>query len=359
MRIIASNLFIALILWGSSIVAQTDTTAPVSVDPELLNILNSKLPKKYVIEDIKVTGAKFFDPAIVISVSGLAVGDEVTLPGGDAFAKAINRLWQQKLFSAVNIYIIKLEGRAIWLEIVAKERPTLSAFHFKGVRNSEADELKTKSGVFENRVVTENMRLSALENIQKYYVDKGYKNVKVDLDEIPDPKAEGKVIINFNIRKGDKVRIEDVHFFGVENVSEQKLKAQLKGTKEMSNLTLFPSVSKSVYGEIKKKTFKDFVKEKGFFHPTKILEFLDPWFRFKLLSNSKFNEKKYNEDKEKVLAYLNSQGYRDAQIIADTQYLNSKGNLIVDFKIDEGNKYYFGNLTWKGNTKYTDSILQL
>jgi hypothetical protein len=89
----------------------SDSVPGASVDPELYNILNGKVPKKYVIQEIKVTGAKLFDPAIVISVSGLAVGDEVTLPGGDLFSKAINRLWTQNMFTNINIYITKLEGR--------------------------------------------------------------------------------------------------------------------------------------------------------------------------------------------------------------------------------------------------------
>ena len=105
-------------------------------------IVVAKIPKKYIIQDIKVTGARVFDPAIVISVSGLAVGEEITLPGGDQFAKAITRLWAQNMFTNINIFITKLEGRSIWIELVATERPMLSDFRFKGVKKTEADELK-------------------------------------------------------------------------------------------------------------------------------------------------------------------------------------------------------------------------
>lgn len=372
MRVIGTLLILTGLFFTKNAAAQIDSipvkqdsaiaaqdTLPASVDPELLNILNSKAPKKYIIQDIKVTGAKLFDPAIVISVSGMAVGDEVTLPGGDLFSKAINRLWTQNMFTNINVYITKLEGRNIWVEIVATERPMLSDFRFKGTKKGESDELKDKVGVFQNRVVTDNMRLNAIENINKYYIEKGYLQVKVNINEIPDPKSTGKVIFEFDVNKGRKVKVDNIHFFGNETISEQKLKGQLKGTKEMSKITLFPEKVESPYGEVKTKSWSEFKKEKGYFYPSKIRDYIEPWFRFRMFANAKFNEKKYGEDKEKILTYLNSQGFRDAQIAADTQYLNAKGNLNVDLKVDEGRKYYFGNMSWKGNTKYSDSLLTL
>jgi len=336
-----------------------DTVPGASVDPELMGILDAKIQKKYIIQDIKVTGARVFDPAIVISVSGLAVGEEITLPGGDQFSKAITRLWAQNMFTNINIYITKLEGRAIWVEMVATERPMLSDFKFKGVKKSEADELKDKVAVFQNRVVTDNMKLTSLENIKKYYVEKGFMNVKTTIEEIPDPKSTGKVIFNFVIDKGRKVKIDEIHFFGEETIPEQKLKGQLKGTKEMTKFTLHPPPVMSPYGEIKKVTFKEYMHDWGFLSPSKTRDYLDPWFRFKMFANAKFNEKKYNEDKEKVITYMNSQGFRDAEIVSDTLVFNQKGNLNVNLKVEEGSRYYFGNITWKGNTKYSDSLLTL
>ena len=336
-----------------------DTVPLASVDPELMAILDAKIPKKYIIQDIKVTGARVFDPAIVISVSGLAIGEEITLPGGDQFGKAITRLWAQNMFTNINIYITKLEGRSIWVEMVATERPMLSDFKFKGVKNSEADELKDKVAVYQNRVVTDNMKLTSIENIKKYFVEKGFMNVKTEIEEIPDPKSTGKVIFNFVIDKGRKVKIDEIHFFGQETISEQKLKAQLKGTKEMSKMTLYPATIKSPYGEIKKISFKEYMNDWGFLSPSKTRDYLEPWFRFKMFANAKFNEKKYNDDKEKVVTYMNSQGFRDAQIVVDTLVFNEKGNLNVNLKVEEGSRYHFGNITWKGNTKYGDSVLSL
>lgn len=367
MRVTGTFLILTALFFANITAAQiqpasgsiNDTIPAPSVDPELLNIMNAKTPRRYVIQDIKVTGAKYFDPAIVISVSGLAVGDEVTLPGGDLFSKAINRLWTQNMFTNINVYITKIEGRDIWIEIVATERPMLSNIRFKGIRKTEADELKDKIGVYKNRVATDNMRLTAIENIRKFYIEKGFMKVDVQINEFPDPKNAGKTIFEFDVKKGEKIRIENIHFFGQQYVSERDLKGKLKGTKEMSKFTLNPPPVSSPYGEVKSQTFKEFLKEKGYLYPSKIKDYLEPWFRFKLFANAKFNEKKYLEDKEKILTYLNSKGFRDAQIVADTQYVNARGNLNVDFKIDEGRKYYFGNIYWKGNTKYSDSILSV
>ena len=339
--------------------AQNDTLPGASVDPALMSLYSGKYPRKYTIADIQVKGNKAFDPAIVISVSGLAIGDEVTIPGGDNFAKAISKLWTQNMFTNINIYITKLEGDNIWIEIDAVERPMLSDFKFKNVRKSEADELKDKVGLFKTRVVTDNMKLSAKENIIKYYIEKGFQGASVQIEELPDPANADKVILNFNITKGNKVRISEIHFFGNSAVKQLQLKKKLKGIKESSRLTLFPDSVVSPYGEIPQLTAKEFIKDKDYLKPTKIKDFLDPWFRFKLFSSAKFNEKKYIEDKEKILEYYNSLGYRDANIVADTQYYDHKERLNISLKVSEGNKYYFGDMTWKGNTKYADSILTM
>jgi outer membrane protein insertion porin family len=125
----------------------------------------------------------------------------------------------------------------------------------------------------------------------------------------------------------------------------------------MSKLTLKPNSIPSPYGSNEKISFGDWVRDFGFLSYSKTKAFLDPYLRIKLFSGAKYDEKKYQEDKEKILDYYNSLGYRDVQIVADTQYYTPDGNLNIDLKIDEGRKYYFGNLTWKGNTKYSDSLL--
>src|SRR5580658_3691502 len=213
----------------------TDTTHPaISVDPELMALSTAKTPKEYVIAGIKVTGTKYLDESLLTSISGLTVGDKVTIPGSDNFSKAINNLWKQNLFSNIAIYFTKLVGNSIYLEINVTERPRLSNFYFKGVKKGDGDDLTTKTGLIKGRVVTENMKRVAIQAIKRFYADKGYQDAQVTTTEAHDPAVQNSEILTFTIVKGPKVKIEQVSFFGNQAISESKLKAQLKDTKEVS-----------------------------------------------------------------------------------------------------------------------------
>src|SRR5450755_4104853 len=337
----------------------TDTTHPVSVDPELLALENQKTPKEFTIAGLKITGSKYLDESLLISVSGLSIGDKVIIPGGDNFSKAIQKLWNQNLFSNIAIYFTKITGNELYVEINVTERPRLTNFIFEGASKSESDDLKIKTGLIKGRVITENMKQTADENIKKYYADKGYQGVQVKITEQRDPKTPNSEILTFDIDKGTKVRINQITIYGTNAIPPAKIKKQLDDTKEVTKLTLYPAKDSSSYGEVKPETFKQYVESWGFLSYTGTKEFLDPYFRFKLFSSAKFNAKKYAEDKEKILDYYNSQGYRDAVIISDTLMYNSKHQLNISIKVDEGRKYYFGKIVWKGNTKYPDSLLSL
>jgi len=159
--------FIVIIVFSSQFVtAQTDTT--VSVDPALQEIFNSKIPKEYTIAGITVGGTKAFDANLIISISGLAVGDKVMIPGTDVFSKAIAKLWKQSLISEIEISFTKLVERNLYIHFEIKERPRLAEFKFIGVKKGERDDLETKVALVKERVVTENMKLSAVEAIRKF-----------------------------------------------------------------------------------------------------------------------------------------------------------------------------------------------
>jgi outer membrane protein insertion porin family len=337
----------------------TDTTHPVSIDPELLAIGESKTPKEYVIAGIKITGTKYLDESLLISVSGLSIGDKIMIPGSDNFSKAIQKLWNQNLFSNVGIYFTKITGNELYVEINVTERPRLTNFIFEGASKSESDELKIKTGLIKGRVITENMKQIADENIRKYYAEKGFQGVEVTITEHRDPKTPNSETLTFDIVKGTKVRINQITIYGTNAISAERLKKQMDDTKEVTKLTLFPAKDSSSYGLVKPMSFKEYVNQQGFLSYTKSKEFLDPYFRFKLFSSAKYNEKKYKDDQQKILDYYNSQGYRDAVIVSDTLFYNSKKQLNIAIKVDEGKKYYFGNVSWKGNTKYPDTILSL
>src|SRR5215213_5240189 len=243
---------------------QTDTTQPTSVDPALLAIANGKVPKEYTIRSIKTTGINFLDTSIVQSISGIQAGDKIMLPGGDAFSKAITNLWRQKLFSNIQIFITAVQDNLIDIEINVQERPKLSNFKFIGVKKTEADELPGKAGLVKSTIITENTRRNAIEAIQKYYVGKGYKNVQIRVEEKADPSFTNSNILTFYINKGNKVKVNEVNFYGNEQVTDLRLKKKMKGTKEMTKLNLYPSDTPSPFGENEKLSFKDYLKNWGF-----------------------------------------------------------------------------------------------
>jgi outer membrane protein insertion porin family len=341
---------------ASAQVAADSAAEATSIDVNLENIFSQKTPHRYKVANIIVTGNQYFDQALLVSIANINVGDEVVIPGGDQFAKAISNLWKQNYFSNVEVYITKVEGSNIYLEIAVTERPRLSTFVFKGISKSHADDLTPKVGMVKGRIITENMRRSAVEAIQKYYAEKGFRGVKTQMIETKDPKIENSLAVTFVIDKGTKVKINDISFAG-NTIPDTRLKKQMKGTKEKTRITFNPPVNTGSIADSNHITFSKYLQEMGFLSYTKTREALDPYIRLKLLTSAKFNEKKYEEDKEKILNYYNSLGYRDAKLVSDTKYNNAKGDLNIDLVIDEGHKYYFGNTTWRGNTKYSDSVL--
>ncbi|MEO6612480.1 MAG: POTRA domain-containing protein [Chitinophagaceae bacterium] len=333
-----------------------DTLPTTSVDPKLIEWQNAKIPREYSIANVNITGIRHLDTSIVYSIANLQPGDKFMHPGEDIFAKAISALWRQKFFSDVQVYITQVQDDKVWVEIYALERPRLGNFKFVGIKKSEEEDIQAKVNLAKQTIVTENTRRDIAEKVSKYFTEKGYRNVKVRLEEKPDTAFSNSVAMVIYIDKGVKVLIDNIRFFGNDNIDGLRLKKQMKGTKEMSKATLHPDEEQSPYGVKKKYSFSEYTKDWGFLSPSKTKKALDPYVRFKL-SGAKFDEKKYDEDKDKVLNYYNEMGYRDAQIVADTALTTKSGNLNIDLKIEEGRRYYFGNITWKGNSKYSDSLL--
>lgn len=340
-------------------VHQVQAQEPTSVDPKLLEWETARIPKEYTIAEINITGIRYLDTAIVASISGLQVGDKFMHPGNDIFAKAIANLWRQKLFSNVQIFITKIVDDKVSIEISVQERPKLGNFKFVGVKKSDQEELQGKMGLAKQTIITENMRRNIIEVATKYFREKGYQNVSVRIEEQNDPAFVNSNALTIYIDKGDKIKIENINFFGNNHIDALKLKKQLKGTKEKSRFTLYAQKDTSRFGTKESYKFSQYTKDWGFLSISKTKKLVDPYFRFKLFTGAKFDPKKFEEDREKLLDYYNAQGYRDAQIADTAIYTGKSGNLNIDIKIEEGRQYYFGNITWKGNSKYSDSILNL
>ncbi len=351
------SLFALVVLFTnySAFSQETTDTSITSIEVDLINLFNQKTPKKYKIAAVQVTGNRFFDENLLISIANLNIGDEVAIPGGDNFAKAITKLWSQNYFSYVEIYITRVAGKEIDVEIAVTERPRLSNFFFKGIPKGQQDDLRGKTGLVPNRVITENMKITATEVIQKFFAEKGYRDTKVKIAERKDTAFANTLALDFYIDKGPKVKINNINI-GNTTVEEGKLKKQMKGSKEKSRFTIYPTNDSARIVTPKHYTFDEYLKERGYLTFTRTKKILDPYIRVKLAS-AKFDEKKYGEDKESLLDYYNTLGYRDAVIEKDTVYYVGNGNLNIDVKMNEGRRYHFGNITWRGNTKYSDSIL--
>jgi outer membrane protein insertion porin family len=312
--------------------------------------------KEYELAGITVSGAKYLDQDLLIAVTNLVVGQKLRLPNDENIAKAIKALWKQELFSNVEITITKYIEDKVFINIAVEERPRLSRFNFRNIKPAEAKDLKGKISLVTNKVVTEATKKEAVERIRKFYTDKGFGRVTVKVLERQDTAAVNKVILTFVIDKGNKTHINQVNIVGNQAAADTRLKRALKGTKEMTRITLHPDAETNVY-PVPKRSFKKYINQFGFLSPTKTLDALDPYFRFKLFASSKFNQSKFDEDKQSLVSLYNTLGYRDASVVSDTVYPVKNGNINVDIRVKEGHKYYFGDITWKGNTKYSSEFL--
>lgn len=287
------------------------TQAQISINSGLQKIDYSN-PLEYEIGGITVSGVKNFDASTIILYSGLAIGDKVTIPG-DKISEAIRNLWKQKLFANVIINAAEVRGNVIFLNIELEERARLSTFSFKGASRSDADNLRDKIQLLSGTIVNENLLSNTTNIIRNHFIDKGYLRAKINISEVEDTILENSVKLIINIDKGPRVKINDIAFEGVSDVKIGKLKRAMKGTKE-----------------------KD-------------------WY--KIFSTSKFIRSTYKKDKAKVIAKLNEKGYRNARVVSDSIYDYNEKSLNIDIKIDQGNKFYFRDITWLGNTKYDDATL--
>lgn len=358
MRFFLFRFFVILISFttANQVFAQIDTISRGNLSPEMREWQNPTQSNEYTIANLKVTGTTYLDSTIILSVAGLYKGQKFAHPGTDIFSRAIQNLWRQKLVADIKIYVLNIVGENISIEVAVKEMPKLGDFKFEGVKKTEQEELVKKLAISKQiTILSENTRRNMLDVIKTYYEEKGFHDAGVELIEKPDPIFKNSNALTIKVTKGKKVKIDGINFFGNNNVRSEKLKKQMKGTKEMTKMTLFPSSYVSSYGPINRYSFNEYMNEKGFLFGTKTLEVLDPYFRFKF-SSSKFNQKKYSEDKEKVLNYFNAKGYRDAQILADTQVIQDN-KMYIDIKVKEGEKFYFGKTTWKGNSIVSDTLL--
>ncbi len=181
-------------------------------------------PTEYVIGGVVVTGTKYLDEAVLISISGLQVGDTIEVPG-DKTSKAVSNLWKQGLFSDIKLIASRTQGKLIFFELNLNERPRLSKFSFKGVSKSEADKIREKINLERDKVVTDNVMTTTSNTVRNFYVEKGFWDAGVTINEIKDTTFANREILEIVVDKKQKVRVRDIEFVGAKALTVRKTAA--------------------------------------------------------------------------------------------------------------------------------------
>ena len=268
--------------------------------------------KKYILADVAIVGKISFNTQTVITFAGLEKGKEITVPG-EEISNAIKKLGKLGLFDEISFYVNKIQHDSIYLDLHIEELPKLNEVKFVGVKKSKVEGLIKDNSLTKSKVVNENLITTTKNYTENKYKKEGYYNTKVNINIIKDTAQANQVNMVVNIDKGEKVKIKEIDFVGNEQLSDKVLRGAMKDTKQKKLLTL---------------------------------------------KASKFIKAKYKTDLEKVISAYKERGYRDARILSDTVAYNKDINAIkIKIKVEEGHKYYFGNIKFLGNTVYSDQGL--
>ena len=271
-------------------------------------------PRKYVVGGVGVEGNQYFGENQILQLTGLQKGMSVTVPGED-ITGVVKRLVAQRYFEDVAVRVDSLNATrdTAWLKVVIKERPRVSRWTYSGVKSGERKDLQERLNLRPGREFSDYVKTTSEEIIKRYYKEKGFLLCEVDTQVQKDTMIRSAIRVNFDVKKGNKVRIKDINFIGNTDVSDYKLSKNMKET-----------------------------------HSNK-------WYNF--FKSKKFKEKEYQTDRKTVLDAFNEAGYRDARLVRDSVYYVDPKHISIDMVFDEGPKYYFRNVTWTGNSVYPSEVL--
>ena len=277
-------------------------------------------PQKYIIGGVRVEGNKHVDAERIISLTGMQKGMELTVPG-DAISSMVARLWAQRYFEDVAIAVDSLSAQrdSAWFVILIKERPRVSAWTFTGVKSGEKKELMDRLKLRRGGEYSDYVAKTSVDIIKRFYAEKGFLECKVTPEQKRDTMIKSAIRVNFAVDRGEKIKIKTINFIGNEHVTDWKLAKSMKKTKSAKFYNFF--------------------------------------------SSKKFNEKEFENDKRGLVSAFNEAGYRDARLVRDSIYYVKPNKLGIDLVMAEGDKYYFRNISWTGNSVYSadqlNSILQI
>lgn len=316
-----------------------------------LSDIDYSLPREYEIAGLTVSGAKYVDASVVVMLSGLQVGSVVKVPGAK-ITDAIKKLWDQGLFEDIQILCTQKVGNKIFLDIQLKERPRISKFSFKGVKKSDAEELRKKINLSRGDVATEHTYNKTRGIITDYYAEKGYLNTEVNVIAVPDTTRENYVSLVLDVDKKSKVRIGEIIVEGNEVLSERQVMAAMKDTKRRGKFDPLRPLGATVIN-----TLWDIITLRPQDAEAELIGYVTENIRPRIFKSSRFDEDNFEKDKNLVIDKYNAKGYRDAKIVKDSVYVIDDKNIGIALKISEGDKYYFGDISWVGNTKYDTATL--
>ncbi len=268
--------------------------------------------KTYILAGLEVTGLQSYNEQTVKTYTGLREGQPITIPG-DQISQIINKLWSLELFTDVEFYITQIEGDNIFLELHIEERPTLNNVTIYGVKKGKIDDILNDTDLKKGKKVTQSLISNTKNYLENKYQKDGYLNAKVNIATKVDSAETNSMNMVINVKKGDKVKVKNIEFEGNEQLSSSKLRKSMKNTKQ--------------------KAFGRFWKK------------------------SKFIEADYEEDLNSLIDAYAENGYRDARILLDTIQPVNDRNVDIRIKVEEGGKYYFGDIDFVGNSVYTDRQL--
>ncbi len=301
MQINPSKLFLFILLFGTIFQLQAQDRIPFDQG------------KKYILANVKVNGKISYNEQTVVTFAGLEKGQQLTVPG-EELSNAIKKLGKLGLFSDIDFFINKVEGDSIWLDLDIVELPKLSEVKFQGVKKSKVEQLIKDNSLTKGKIVNENLITTTKNYIENKYKKEGYFNTKVFITTTVDTTEGNNVKMLVNIDKGDKLKISKITFDGNEKFSDAKLRKTMKNTKQINPIRIFKA--------------------------------------------SKYIKDKYQEDLTTIIDKYKEKGYRDARVITDSVFLNSRKNkLAINIKVEEGRKYHFGDIKFLGNSVYSDQLL--
>ncbi len=313
MRIHINKVLVTLAI----IVAATQASAQDKViNPQISYAGN---PQSVIIGGLVTTGVDGYDSEVLGGISGLAIGQEISLPGTE-ITEAVKRYWKHGLFSDVSIAADSIVDNKVYLHIYLKARPRVTVINYNGVKKSEREDLDNKLGLIRGGQITPNMLDRARVLAKKYFDDKGYKNAEIFVRQRDDVANKNSVILDIDVDKKQKMKVRNIIIEGNTQISDKKLKG----------------------GMFSKGAFKK-IHEAGKFG--------------NIFKSKKFTPDRWNEDKDNLITKYNELGYRDATILEDSVWNVDDKHVNIYVKIDEGKKYYIRNITWVGNTVYTTDYL--